>query len=464
MDSNLAPTPWAQAEDWDAHREIITELYVNQRRRMKDVMRTMAEDYGFHATRRMYKTRFRKWGVAKNIKAIPEDAPENVVSASGPSEADRQSKQPIAPIMAVQRITNHGSVHALRHFWTQPAILNIAPPDCYKFAEGTFYYTQVYISSIGFPNLGSSIANKRLATIAAVAEWLSCATTAKTLLALGHFKEAVLLIDVCCHQYRSLLGSQDLSLMAITVIAILKVLVYWPGLAVAFLRFVCKMTEIVLGTTHPLSLLFRKLKEASVDHLAYCFGMTLQHFLGGIVHVMPHPMMESYGDLYSDMFQSRILDTRTALSDIQHLQRRLRYRLQGLPESQHDIIEDTASMQSRIAWLHYYDRRYEDATEMVIGMLNEAEADAQVTTGCYDILYDIAVADNKHDLALDMIEKAVEASVMAYGYANCTTTRKLVRLETCLRTMGRLSEADKVHSSWETQVTQICEKVQRMRL
>ncbi|KAI0543880.1 Clr5 domain-containing protein [Xylaria curta] len=464
MDSNLLSTPWAQAEEWDAHREIITELYVNQRRKMKDVMRTMAEDYGFHATRRMYKTRFRKWGVAKNVKAIPEDTPENVVSASGSSEADRQPKQPIAPIMTVQRITNHGSVHARRHFWTQPDIQNIAPPDCYKFAEGTLHFTQVYINSIGFPSLGSSIADKKLITIAASAEWLNNVMTAKTLLGFGHVRGAVLLIDACCHQYRSLLTSGDLSLVAFTVLAILKVFKYWPSLAMAFLQFICKMSDIVLGTSHPFSMLFRKFREAGVDHLVYCFGMTVRHFLGGIVHIMPHPMMESYGDHYSDMFQRKMLDTNTALSELYHLQRRLRHRLQGLPENESDIVEETPAMQCRIAWLHYYARRYEDATEMIMGMLNEPEVDARVTAGCYDILYDVALAENKHDLALDMIQKAVEASVVAYGYAHSSTTRQMARLETCLRAMGRLPEADKVHSSWEMQVTQICDKVQRMRL
>ncbi|KAI0183862.1 Clr5 domain-containing protein [Xylaria flabelliformis] len=465
MASNPASIPWAEAEeDWDAHREIITELYVNQRWRMKDVMRTMAEDYGFHATRRMYKTRFSKWGVAKNIKAIPKDAPEYVVSASGSSETNRQSKQPIAPTMTVQRIANHGSVHAPRHLWTRPAIQNIRSPDCYRFAEGTLYFTQVYISSIGFPSLGSSIADKRLITMAASAEWLNYVMTAKTLLAFGHVRGAVLLIDVCCHQYRSLLTSGDPSLVAFTVLAILKVLKYWSSLAVAFLKFICKMSGIVLGTAHPFSMLFHKFREAGVDHLVYCFGVTVQHFLGGIVHIIPHPMMESYGDHYSDMFQRKMLDTSTALSELHNLQRRLRHRLQGLPENQSEIVEDTAAMQCRIAWLHYYAGRYEDATEMIMGMLNEPEVDDRVIAGCYDILHDIAVAENKHNLALDMIQKAVETSVLAYGYAHSSTTRQMVRLESCLRSMGRLPEADKVHSSWEMQVTQICEKVQRMRL
>ncbi|KAI0439413.1 Clr5 domain-containing protein [Xylaria telfairii] len=426
----------------------------------------------------MYKTRFTKWGLTKNTKSKPacvEDARPAVctrrlvTSASGSLETDRRLKRPVAPMMGVAHITNHGSIHAPRHLRAQPAIRRMEPPGCYKFAEGTFRYMEEYINSIGFPSLGSSISDKRLVTLAPGAEWLNCVTTAKTLLTSGHFQQAVLLIDVCCHQYKSLLCSQDLSLVAITIAAILKVLYHWPGLAHAVLEFVCKMSQIVLGLTHPLSVLFQKFKEAGVDHLGYCISITLQHFLGGIVHIMPHPMMESYGEIYYDMFRGKILDKSTTLSEFQHLQHRLQHRLQGQPrekpqgqtETQSDLIEDTTTMQCRIAWLYFHGKRYGEATNLIMEMLSEPTVDAHVTAGCYDILHNIAVAQNNHDLALDMIQKAAEASVEAYGSAHCTTTRKMVLLESCLRSMGRLSEADEVHSTWEMQLAQICDRTQK---
>lgn len=284
----------------------------------------------------------------------------------------------------------------------------------------------------------------------------------------GHFQQAVLLIDMCCHQYKSLLCSQDLSLVAITIAAILKVLLHWPGLAHAVLNFVCTMSQIVLGAPHPLSMLFHKFKEAGVDHLAYCISITLQHFLGGIVHIMPHPMRELYGEIYYDMLRGKIHDKSTILSEFQHVHHRLQRRLQeppqGQTESPSDLIEDTTTMQCRIAWLHFYGRRYSNATKLVMEMLSEPTVDAHVTAGCYDILHDIAAAQNNHDLALDMIQKAVKASVEAYGPAHCTTTRKMVLLESCLRSMGRLSEADEVHSTWEMQLTQICERSRKSRI
>ncbi|KAI0878850.1 Clr5 domain-containing protein [Hypoxylon argillaceum] len=470
MALNGIPTPWARLEDWAEYRTIITDLYVIRRKKMKEVIQIMAEEYDFHATQKMYKMRFKKWGVTKNISSNPacvKDVRPSRVSGPGmntteSSETDQKSKRIIVtPKRSTRRITSLGSIRSPQHLSTKLAIRTMTPPDCYKFAEGTLHLAQVYVSSIRFPNLGSAISNKKLVTAASSAEWLNCVITAKTLLALGHFQRATLVIDICCHQYRSLLDSQDLSLMAVTVVAILKVLHYWPRLAEAFLNFICQMSRTVLGTYHLLSMLFQKLMEAGVDHLAYCIAMTLQHFLGGIVHVMPHPMMASYGDFYNDMFHGQFIDASTVLSEIQHLQHRLNHPPRV---TQSHFFEDTTAIKCRLAWLYIYGMRYEDATKLMWGMLSDPLVDIHVTTGCYDILYDIALVENNHDRALYMIQRAVEASVKAYGYIHSTTARIMARLESCLRRMGRLPEAEKVHSDSEVQLREICEKARRLRI
>ncbi|KAI1823230.1 Clr5 domain-containing protein [Xylaria intraflava] len=53
-------------DEWDAMKPMIQRLYINERRPLRSVMRTMAEEYGFYATNKMYKTRFTLWGWRKN--------------------------------------------------------------------------------------------------------------------------------------------------------------------------------------------------------------------------------------------------------------------------------------------------------------------------------------------------------------------------------------------------------------
>ncbi|KAF4121832.1 hypothetical protein GMORB2_1672 [Geosmithia morbida] len=54
------------AESWEEHKAVIHDLYLEQRKPLKEVMAIMAEKHNFHATPKMYKTRFSQWGFVKN--------------------------------------------------------------------------------------------------------------------------------------------------------------------------------------------------------------------------------------------------------------------------------------------------------------------------------------------------------------------------------------------------------------
>lgn len=58
---------YAAEEDWRRHRERISSLY--KTKRLKDVMTIMETEHGLYATERMYKARFKDWGLQKNVTA-----------------------------------------------------------------------------------------------------------------------------------------------------------------------------------------------------------------------------------------------------------------------------------------------------------------------------------------------------------------------------------------------------------
>ncbi|KFZ09253.1 hypothetical protein V502_08846 [Pseudogymnoascus sp. VKM F-4520 (FW-2644)] len=60
-------TQHSEAE-WEAVYPHILQLYMHQRRKLRYVMRHMEEKYNFHATPQMYKNRFTKWGLHKNMR------------------------------------------------------------------------------------------------------------------------------------------------------------------------------------------------------------------------------------------------------------------------------------------------------------------------------------------------------------------------------------------------------------
>lgn len=58
---------YAGEDDWRRHRDRISSLY--KTKRLKDVMAIMQSEHGLHATERMYKARFKDWGLQKNVTA-----------------------------------------------------------------------------------------------------------------------------------------------------------------------------------------------------------------------------------------------------------------------------------------------------------------------------------------------------------------------------------------------------------
>lgn len=58
---------YATDEDWRRHRERISSLY--KAKRLKDVMAIMETEHNLYATERMYKARFKEWGLQKNVTA-----------------------------------------------------------------------------------------------------------------------------------------------------------------------------------------------------------------------------------------------------------------------------------------------------------------------------------------------------------------------------------------------------------
>ncbi|KAH8744049.1 Clr5 domain-containing protein, partial [Diaporthe sp. PMI_573] len=76
--------------DWARHRQQITELY--SKKPLKEVVAIMEQEHNFVATKRMYKTRFREWGIRKNVTVgqVLECAD---TSLGAQQESDRQVNQ-----------------------------------------------------------------------------------------------------------------------------------------------------------------------------------------------------------------------------------------------------------------------------------------------------------------------------------------------------------------------------------
>ncbi|KIW58873.1 hypothetical protein PV05_03366 [Exophiala xenobiotica] len=57
------------AEEWNVHRDLITQLYQDRELPLRQVQKIMETEYKFKATKRMYTTRLKQWNICKNYRA-----------------------------------------------------------------------------------------------------------------------------------------------------------------------------------------------------------------------------------------------------------------------------------------------------------------------------------------------------------------------------------------------------------
>ncbi|CAH0047389.1 unnamed protein product [Clonostachys solani] len=53
--------------DWDAQHETLKRLYLTENKTLSETMRLMKDSYGFNASMKLYKDRFRQWNWSKNL-------------------------------------------------------------------------------------------------------------------------------------------------------------------------------------------------------------------------------------------------------------------------------------------------------------------------------------------------------------------------------------------------------------
>ncbi|KAK3722402.1 hypothetical protein LTR37_002393 [Vermiconidia calcicola] len=61
-------------DEWHRHKNLIIDMYQDQEMPLKEVIHIMKHRYQFRATKRMYDTRFRKWGVSKILKSSEKES------------------------------------------------------------------------------------------------------------------------------------------------------------------------------------------------------------------------------------------------------------------------------------------------------------------------------------------------------------------------------------------------------
>ncbi|KAH8203326.1 hypothetical protein TruAng_002522 [Truncatella angustata] len=74
---------WAIVSEWEEHKGRITDLYWRDDMPLIEVASVMGTEHGFHATPKMYKARFKMWGLRKNLSQRKRSRVLNAASQPG---------------------------------------------------------------------------------------------------------------------------------------------------------------------------------------------------------------------------------------------------------------------------------------------------------------------------------------------------------------------------------------------
>lgn len=139
---------------WAQYQPLMKRLYVVEGRTLGDVMETMKKDFGFDATAKMYKSRFKAWGFRKNIRLKKGEDQELVqlvqenARDSGQPEAQAgnlllRSGQLVPQDRVVKYLRRRGEGGATTG--RAPMIRTIRPPDTIYVSEAVLFQVHSFI-------------------------------------------------------------------------------------------------------------------------------------------------------------------------------------------------------------------------------------------------------------------------------------------------------------------------------
>ncbi|KAI0483566.1 hypothetical protein F4859DRAFT_403304 [Xylaria cf. heliscus] len=297
---------WATANDWAGHRHLITALYRDQNKTLKETMRIMEEKYEFYATLRMYKARFQQWGIEKKIKA--EDAVEIFrqqmarAKAGKPSVAYIRGRK-ISPdrlqryryraaaivseqiLMAEKELTGPPSkVAPSSHIIIRTPSPSPTPEDIPSLAPQLDDPLDLKVPHDCMQILASYIAGSvaagdwQVASTAPVPDaftWAHYLATSQGLIAHNRTREGFALLNICFEQYKSHLMNPDPFFWLATYKAALLLACRDWALGESFIGYASNLTSVMLPRAHPFNKIWSRINMTGLrglqEHAAALF-------------------------------------------------------------------------------------------------------------------------------------------------------------------------------------------------
>ncbi|KAI0126334.1 Clr5 domain-containing protein [Xylariales sp. AK1849] len=277
---------WATGEDWVARRSIITRLYIDEKRTLKNVMHIMSDEYRFFGTEKMYKAWLRRWGLKKNLTArdIPEILAEKArIAGMGKVSTvviqGRKVKSRTVNLY-LQRARKHVSMSQARLHHniqqTRPVVTENPPrtpllhprwlmsPDETKIPEELIQISHQLVE--GCCDGGTWLAYRESGVVmysSRSARWSAAIDCACTLIDRGRYRQAFRVLDGCFEKFEDLLLNPEPALLILLYLTLLRLP---TEIAQRLLSYALEVSTITLPEQLPLRLIWPRLCRAQRSH------------------------------------------------------------------------------------------------------------------------------------------------------------------------------------------------------
>ncbi|KAI0533902.1 hypothetical protein GGR58DRAFT_516561 [Xylaria digitata] len=291
---------WATATDWANHRSLITTLYRDQNKTLKQTMQIMEEEHNFFATVRMYKARFQQWEIEKKIKA--EDAVEIFRQQSARTKAGKSSVvyirgRRVSP-ERLQRYRYRAPPQVSEQIFLVERDLDASPPDTATSShivcrtpspspqpeDPADFKAPLQCMQILRGYIINSVESRawQVSNTDPVPDaftWAHYLATSQGLIAHNRTEEGFILLDICMEEYKSHLANPDPFFWLATYKAALLLGSKNIDLGNLFIKYASSLTSIILPANHPFHAVWSRINMTGFHGLQRCAAALFESYL-----------------------------------------------------------------------------------------------------------------------------------------------------------------------------------------
>ncbi|KAK6948642.1 hypothetical protein Daesc_010412 [Daldinia eschscholtzii] len=486
----------AKDGDWNNYRDVITTLYLEQNKSLKEVMRIMREEYYFFATEKMYKIRFNRWGLHKKLRAhqvaelllqrgrrAAEGKPSVSYVHGRKVDADRlnaylrrvspTSKKELVELLSGKLDSIDAQKRSIEEIVCrtpspepEPIPRRVEAPDNLRLPEECMQIVRSYVGGALDGSLWHLTPDKELIFPRRPRTWLDPVSSARQLFINGFTEQGFRMIRITFDDYKEVMSRQDPSLLVETCLALGALLQSGPGLAESLIDYACALSRIVLGPRHPLHLLFIRFKGASRAEITRFVGLIIQGFLQ-TVQTDSRLKPTWLATVYRAMINSNFIELHTAQKYMQELIA----DLEGSPYPPVDVERDAIKkdinlLRHHLSWLTNVHNKPTEAAASARTLVETSKGiDPRLARfSCYNMLRTLPTSSEVSDEeAIDLMMQSLSICETEFGRNDNATVTLLATLQTFLRRVGRIEDAERVRADFEERWDEVMDDMTRLK-